>query len=55
MQRAGSADPKVYLPFVRKTDYQGISAHIQFDPQGELIKPAISISTYQNNKKTPIN
>ena len=55
MQKAGSADPKIYLPFLAKTDYQGVSAHIQFDSHGELLHPAFTISTYRNNKKTPIN
>ncbi len=55
MQRAGSADPKAYLPFIGKSNYQGISAHIQFDARGELLHPAISISTYKGNKKMPLN
>lgn len=55
MQRANSADPKVYLPLIGKTQYKGITANIAFDGRGELQKPALSISTYKNNKKTPIN
>ena len=55
MQRAGSADPKVYLPFIGKTQYQGVTAQVAFDAKGELQKPAFTIFSYPQMKKTPVN
>src|SRR5574337_1481732 len=40
MQRAGSADPKVYLPKLFETNYQGVTAKVQFESDGELKNPA---------------
>lgn len=54
MQRAGSSNPKVYLPLIGKSDYQGITARIQFDSRGELLHPAISISNYKGNQKQAV-
>jgi branched-chain amino acid transport system substrate-binding protein len=55
MQRAGSTDPKVYGPFLFKSDYQGVTAKIGFEADGELKNPAMTLYTYPNNKKTPLN
>ena len=55
MQRAGSADPKVYLPFIGKTQYQGVTAKVAFDAKGELQNPAMTIFSYPKMKKTPLN
>lgn len=43
MQRANSADPTKYLPEVSKTQYQGVTAKIEFDAKGDLSVPAVSI------------
>lgn len=55
MEKAGSADPKVYLPFLAKTDYQGVTARIQFEPDGELKNPAMTLYVYKDGKKVPLN
>ena len=55
MQRAGSADPKVYTPFIGKANFKGVTTTVKFEKNGELQNPAITISTYRNNKKTPLN
>jgi branched-chain amino acid transport system substrate-binding protein len=55
MEKAGSADPKVYLPFLAKTDYQGITTKVQFEPDGELKNPAMTLYTYKDGKKVPLN
>jgi branched-chain amino acid transport system substrate-binding protein len=55
MQRAGSTDPKVYGPLLFKTDYQGVTAKIGFEADGELKNPAMTLYMYPNNKKTPLN
>jgi branched-chain amino acid transport system substrate-binding protein len=54
MKRANSTDPKVYTPFIGKTDFQGVTARIQFEPNGELKNPATTLYTYKDGKKTPI-
>ncbi|WP_372525063.1 branched-chain amino acid ABC transporter substrate-binding protein [Piscinibacter sp.] len=55
MVKAGSADPKVYLPFLAKTDYQGVTAKIGFEPNGELKNPAMTLYTYKGGKKAALN
>jgi branched-chain amino acid transport system substrate-binding protein len=55
MQRAGSTDPKVYGPLLFKTDYQGVTAKIGFEADGESKNPAMTLYMYPNNKKTPLN
>lgn len=55
MQKAGSADPKVYLPFLAKTDYQGVTAKIAFEDNGELKNPAMTLYVYKDGKKVPLN
>ncbi len=55
MVRAKSADPKVYLPFVSKTDYEGVTARIQFDKNGDLKVPQMTLSVYKDGKKTPLD
>ena len=52
---AKSADPKVYLPFVSKTDYEGVTARIQFDKNGDLKVPQMTLSVYKDGKKTPLD
>jgi branched-chain amino acid transport system substrate-binding protein len=54
MKRANSTDPKVYLPKLASTDFQGVTARIQFEPNGELKNPAVTLFTYRNGVKTPI-
>ncbi|NML44200.1 branched-chain amino acid ABC transporter substrate-binding protein [Ramlibacter sp. G-1-2-2] len=54
MKRANSTDPKVYVPFLASTDFQGVTARIQFLPNGELKNPAVSLFTFKDGVKTPI-
>ena len=55
MVKAGSADPKVYLPFLARTDYQGVTAKIGFEPDGELKNPSMTLYVYRDGKKVPLN
>ena len=55
MKRANSVDPKVYTPKLIETNYQGVTAKIAFEPNGELKNPAITLYTYQDGKKTALN
>lgn len=55
MVKAGSADPKVYLPFLANTDYQGVTAKIGFEADGELKNPSMTLYVYKDGKKMPLN
>ena len=55
MKRAGSADPKVYLPFVGKTNYKGVTTTVQFDADGELKNPAMTFYAFKDGKKIALN
>lgn len=55
MKRAGSWDPKVYIPELLKSDYKGVTANIAFEPNGELKNPAMTLYVYKDGKRTPLN
>ena len=55
MKRANSVDPKKYVKFLPKTDYKGVTSTIQFEPNGELKNPSITLSTYKDGNKVPLN
>ncbi|MES2191465.1 MAG: branched-chain amino acid ABC transporter substrate-binding protein [Pseudomonadota bacterium] len=55
MKRAGSIDPKVYIPELIKTSFKGVTTTIEFEPNGELKNPAITLYTYKDGKKSALN
>ncbi len=55
MKRANSVDPKVYTPFIGKTQYKGVTANIAFSSKGELTKPAVTLYTYKDNVRAALN
>jgi branched-chain amino acid transport system substrate-binding protein len=55
MVKAGSADPKVYLPKLAETNYQGVTTKVAFEPDGELKNPAMTLYVYKDGKKVPLN
>lgn len=55
MKRADSVDPKVYTPKLIESNYKGVTSVIQFETNGELKNPAITLSVYKNGQKTPLN
>lgn len=55
MKRAGSSDPKKYIPFIGKTNYKGVTAQIMFESNGEMKNPAMTLSTYKDGKKVGLN
>ena len=55
MVKAGSADPKVYLPMLAATNYQGVTTKVQFEADGELKNPAMTLYVYKDGKKVPLN
>jgi branched-chain amino acid transport system substrate-binding protein len=54
MVRAQSIDPKVYTPELMKTKYDGVTAHIEFEPDGEMKNPAMTLYTYKDGKRSPL-
>jgi branched-chain amino acid transport system substrate-binding protein len=54
MKRADSVDPKVYIPKLRETNYKGVTANIQFEPNGELKNASITLLHFVDGKKTPL-
>jgi branched-chain amino acid transport system substrate-binding protein len=54
MKRANSIDPAVYIPELIKTSYKGVTTTIEFQPNGELKNPAITLYNYKDGKKTPL-
>jgi len=55
MKRANSVDPQVYVPFISKTQFKGITANIAFTAKGELTTPAVTLYSFQNNVRTALN
>ena len=55
MKRAKSVDPKVYVPFIGKTQFKGVTANIAFTPKGELTTPAVTLYTFKGNVRTALN
>ncbi len=55
MERAKSADPKVYNAELLKSNYKGVTTTISFEPNGELKNPAVTLSVYKDGKKTALN
>ncbi|WP_280150376.1 branched-chain amino acid ABC transporter substrate-binding protein [Piscinibacter sp. XHJ-5] len=55
MQKCDSPDPAKYLPCLAKTDYQGVTAKIAFEDNGELKNPAMTLYVYKDGKKVPLN
>jgi branched-chain amino acid transport system substrate-binding protein len=55
MMKAKSSDPKVYLPFIRNIDYDGVTKkHIRFTATGELVHPVITLSQFEGGLKAPL-
>lgn len=55
MKRANSVDPKVYGPKIVEAAYQGVTAKVAFEPNGELKNPAMTLYSYKDGKKVPLN
>ena len=55
MKRANSVDPKVYGPKLHDASYQGVTANVSFEPNGELRSPAMTLYGYTSGKRVPLN
>ena len=55
MVKAGSADPKTYLPVLAKTEgYKGVTGNISFDEKGDVKNGALTLYTYKGEKREQI-
>jgi branched-chain amino acid transport system substrate-binding protein len=54
MVTAGSADPKVYLPALKATNYKGVTGNIEFDEKGDIKNGALTLMTYKGGARTTI-
>jgi branched-chain amino acid transport system substrate-binding protein len=55
MVKAGSAEPKTYLPVLAKTDgYKGVTGTISFDEKGDVKNGALTLFTYKGDKRDQI-
>src|SRR5688572_8139963 len=54
MKRAGSTDPKVFLPELAKTNYQGVIGPIAFDDKGDLRNGPITVYIVKGDKWEPL-
>jgi branched-chain amino acid transport system substrate-binding protein len=55
MVKAGSADPKVYLPVLAKTaGFKGVTGTIAFDEKGDIKNGALTLYTYKGEKRDQI-
>ena len=55
MVKADSADPKVYLPVLAKTEgYKGVTGTITFDEKGDIKNGALTLYTYKGDKREQI-
>lgn len=50
MKDAGSADPRKYLPSLRKLRFQGVIGGVAFDSHGDMKNPAVSFYTFDSVK-----
>ena len=55
MKRANSTDPKVYAAKLAESAYQGVTAKLAFEANGELKSPAMTLYAYKDGKKVPVN
>ena len=56
MVRAGSADPKVYMSKLFDANYQGVTAKVGFESDGEIKNPSMTLYNYAaDGKKIPLN
>lgn len=52
MQKAGSADPKKYLPELAKIHHKGVTGEIAFDKNGDIKDGSLTLYTYKGGKRT---
>lgn len=54
MLRADSIRPDAYIPYLRQTRHDGVTAPIAFTPQGELQAPVVTLYHYAQGVRKPL-
>lgn len=54
MVTAGSTDPKVYLPALKASNYNGVTGKIEFDEKGDIKNGALTLMTFKGGNRTTI-
>ncbi len=55
MVKAGSADPKIYLPVLAKTSgYKGVIGTISYDDKGDMKNPGLTLYTFNGGKQDKV-
>jgi branched-chain amino acid transport system substrate-binding protein len=54
MERANSTDPAKYLPELAKTNYDGVTGHIQFDDKGDLAGGSVTLYQVKDGNWVPM-
>lgn len=54
MVRADSIRPDAYIPYLRQTRHDGVTAPIAFTPQGELQAPVVTLYQYAQGVRKPL-
>ncbi|WP_211474560.1 branched-chain amino acid ABC transporter substrate-binding protein [Collimonas humicola] len=54
MQKAGSADPKKYLPILAKLSHKGVTGNIAFDSKGDIKDGSLTLYMYKGGARTKI-
>ena len=54
MQKAGSMDPKKYLPVLAKITHEGVTGKISFDAKGDIQGGNLTLFTYKGGKRDQI-
>lgn len=54
IRRANSADPKVYINELAKSNYKGVTTVIAFEANGEMKNPPYTLYHFKDGKKTPL-
>jgi branched-chain amino acid transport system substrate-binding protein len=52
MDKAGSADPKKYLPELAKISHKGVTGVIAFDAKGDIKDGSLTLYTYKGGQRT---
>lgn len=54
MERAGSTDPKAYIPELKKTAYDGVTGKIAFDDRGDIKDGTLTLFTFKGGQRDKI-
>lgn len=55
MVRAGSTDPRAYAAELFRVDYEGVTARIRFEPDGEMKDPPMTLYVYRDGTRTTLD